>query len=114
VFLYALYACRDEELDESSPSLKRKHEGDVEAEGDVLDVPASSNKQDKHKIITIIPVGRVKKLVKHDIDVKNIGQEALSIITRATEIFLRDLTAKAMDGAMQDKKKSITYKHICT
>ena len=47
----------------------------------------------------IIPVGRVKKIIKLDHDVKSIGKEATSALTKATEIFLNYLLEKSLDAA---------------
>ena len=36
----------------------------------------------------VIPVGRVRKIVKLDKDVKNVSKEAMSVITKTTELFV--------------------------
>ena len=61
---------------------------------DVDDVGAASHqfflRDLSHRLVTPTPLsqGRIRKIVKLDNDVKNIGKEAIVAITKATELFI--------------------------
>jgi histone H3/H4 len=54
-----------------------------------------------------IPVGRVRKIVKLDDDVKNVSKEALSVITKATELFIAYLGVRCTNTSAQRGSRSV-------
>uniref|UniRef100_A0A1B6CHG3 Chromatin accessibility complex protein 1 n=1 Tax=Clastoptera arizonana TaxID=38151 RepID=A0A1B6CHG3_9HEMI len=56
-----------------------------------------------------LPIKRVKTIMRSSPDVVNIGQDALQVVTRATELFVQHLTLKASKKSVDDK---IIYKDI--
>ncbi|ESR51278.1 hypothetical protein CICLE_v10033679mg [Citrus x clementina] len=53
------------------------------------------------------PVGRVKKIMKLDEDINKVTSEALFVVSRSTELFLRFLAEKSAEAAIEKKRKTI-------
>lgn len=60
------------------------------------------------------PLGRVRKMVKLDRDIKRVNQEALHLISLSTDLFLHFLTDKSMQVALEKKRKTIKVDHLRT
>ncbi|KAF5208440.1 nuclear factor Y, subunit C13 [Thalictrum thalictroides] len=58
------------------------------------------------------PVGRVKKIMKLDKDIKKVTSEALFLINLSTELFLQFLTEKSSKVAIEKKRKIIKIDHL--
>ncbi|KAG0041788.1 hypothetical protein BGZ83_001316 [Gryganskiella cystojenkinii] len=61
---------------------------------------------------TDLPVARVKRIIKEDKDIGLVSNDAVFLISLATEFFLESFTQKAFNLAKIDKKKSVFYKHL--
>ncbi|KAF9342665.1 hypothetical protein BGX34_007841, partial [Mortierella sp. NVP85] len=66
------------------------------------------------KGISQLPVARVKRIIKEDKDVQIVSNEAVFLISIATEIFLEGFTAKAFNLAKLEKRKTVLYKDLAT
>ncbi|KAK3815490.1 MAG: histone-fold-containing protein [Benniella sp.] len=64
--------------------------------------------------ISQLPIARVKKIIKEDKDVQIVSNEAVFLISIATEIFLEGFTAKAFNLAKLEKRKTVLYKDLAT
>ncbi|EEF47477.1 negative cofactor 2 complex subunit alpha [Ricinus communis] len=58
------------------------------------------------------PTGRVKKIMKLDKDINKVTSDALFLVSRSTELFLRLLAEKSAEVATEQKRKTIKLDHI--
>ncbi|RPA88067.1 histone-fold-containing protein [Ascobolus immersus RN42] len=61
---------------------------------------------------SVMPLGRVKKIIKLDDDVKACSNAAAFVVAGATELFVKYLAAHGMKGAKQDKRKTLQYRDL--
>ena len=61
---------------------------------------------------TVIPLTRVKKLIKKDPDVKNISREALHLLTKCADMFTLEMSQLSHKHAARGKHKNMTYDDI--
>ncbi|GJJ79060.1 DNA polymerase epsilon subunit 4 [Entomortierella parvispora] len=66
------------------------------------------------KGVTELPVARIKRIIKEDKDIGLVSNDAVFLISLATEYFLESFTQKAFNLAKIEKKKSVFYKHLAT
>ncbi|KAF9142568.1 hypothetical protein BG015_000750 [Linnemannia schmuckeri] len=64
--------------------------------------------------VTQLPVARVKRIIKEDKDVQMVSNDAVFLISLATELFLESFTAKAFNLAKIEKRKTVSYKDLAT
>ncbi|KAF5741160.1 putative DNA binding protein [Tripterygium wilfordii] len=58
------------------------------------------------------PTVRVKKIMKLDKDINKVNKQALLLISRSTEQFLRFLTEKSAEAAKEKKRKTIKLEQV--
>ncbi|KAM7464740.1 hypothetical protein LguiA_032861 [Lonicera macranthoides] len=58
------------------------------------------------------PAGRVKKIMKLDRDINKINSEALFLISRSTELFIKFLSEKSAQVAIEKKRKTVKLEHL--
>ncbi|CAI0381159.1 unnamed protein product [Linum tenue] len=63
-------------------------------------------------IRTEFPAGRVKKIMRLDKEVNKVTSEALFIVSRSTELFLRFLAEKSAEVATEKKRKIVKSEHL--
>ena len=63
----------------------------------------------KHRHVQL-PLTRVRMMIKSDPDVSIVGQEALMVITKATEMFIAYLARESYTQTLQAKRKTIQKK----
>jgi len=61
---------------------------------------------------TVLPMSRVKRIIKLDKDVKQASGEAIKCITKAVELFLEGLAVGSHAGMRAAKRKSVQYKDL--
>ncbi|KAF9354042.1 hypothetical protein BGX26_008195 [Mortierella sp. AD094] len=66
------------------------------------------------KGVTQLPAARVKRIIKEDKDVQMVSNDAVFLISMATELFLESFTAKAFNLAKIEKRKTVSYKDLAT
>ncbi|KAF9968718.1 hypothetical protein BGZ70_009640 [Mortierella alpina] len=66
------------------------------------------------KGVTQLPVARIKRIIKEDKDVQMVSNDAVFIISLATEMFLESFTSKAFNLAKLEKRKTVSYKDLAT
>ncbi|KAG0274576.1 hypothetical protein BGZ95_009647 [Linnemannia exigua] len=64
--------------------------------------------------VTQLPVARVKRIIKEDKDVQMVSNDAVFLISLATELFLESFTTKAFNLAKIEKRKTVSYKDLAT
>lgn len=62
--------------------------------------------------ITQLPIAKIKHIIKLDPEVKLVNAEAVFLITKATEYFIKSLSKESFGFAAQNKKKTITKSHV--
>ncbi|KAF8974851.1 hypothetical protein BGZ52_009527, partial [Haplosporangium bisporale] len=73
---------------------------------------ASPSYAGKAKGVTQLPVARVKRIIKEDKDITMVSNDAVFLISMATELFLESFTTKAFNLAKMEKRKTIAYKDL--
>lgn len=73
---------------------------------------AEAEQQDTAAIRPEFPTGRVKKIMKLDKDISKVTSEALFVVSRSTELFLRFVAEKSAEVAIEKKKKTIKLDHL--
>ncbi|KAF9159978.1 hypothetical protein BGX21_003160 [Mortierella sp. AD011] len=66
------------------------------------------------KGVSQLPAARVKRIIKEDKDVQMVSNDAVFLISMATELFLESFTAKAFNLAKIEKRKTVYYKDLAT
>lgn len=61
---------------------------------------------------TILPLARIKRVIKEDKDVSLINAEATFCIAYATELFMEYLVTEAFAKAKKEKRKTVYYKDL--
>jgi histone H3/H4 len=62
--------------------------------------------------ISELPLSKVKSIIKLDPEVNLVNADAVFLVTKATEAFVKQLSAEAFNHAAQQKKKTITKSHV--
>uniref|UniRef100_A0A0N4ZUP5 CBFD_NFYB_HMF domain-containing protein n=1 Tax=Parastrongyloides trichosuri TaxID=131310 RepID=A0A0N4ZUP5_PARTI len=65
-----------------------------------------------NNVKTVLPLSRIKKIVKHIPDVTLVAPEVITAISYLTEIFVETLTEEACKVAEGSNKKTVTRKDI--
>lgn len=62
--------------------------------------------------ISELPLSKIKHIIKLDPEVKLVNSEAVYLITKATESFIKSLAKESFTHAAQQRKKTITKSHV--
>ncbi|ORZ03430.1 histone-fold-containing protein [Syncephalastrum racemosum] len=76
--------------------------------------PTQQQQQERTPGTTILPIARVKRVIKDDKDVNLINNEATFCVTAATELFMEYLVSEGLNRARKDKRKTIFYKDLAS
>ncbi|OMJ28811.1 putative transcription factor [Smittium culicis] len=60
--------------------------------------------------IPLLPISRVKRIIKEDKSVQMINSEAVFLMTKAVELFIRKFANEALNYSKSEKRKTIFYK----
>ncbi|KAG0227601.1 hypothetical protein BGW42_002823 [Actinomortierella wolfii] len=61
---------------------------------------------------TALPAARIKRIIKEDKDINMVSNDAVFLISLATELFLESFTSKAYGLARMEKRKTVFYKDL--
>lgn len=64
------------------------------------------------KNLVDLPLARVKRIMKSDVDVKLISQEAAVLVTKAAELLLEHLAEESCKYTVSDNRKTMQYKDV--
>ncbi len=64
------------------------------------------------KNLVDLPLTRVKRIMKSDVDVKLISQEAVVLVTKAAELLLEHLAEESCKYTTSENRKTIQYKDV--
>nr|XP_023919537.1 uncharacterized protein LOC112031090 isoform X2 [Quercus suber] len=95
--------------DADTKSKKHKQKKQKRQEEDVNDV-VDKEEAKTHRF----PMNRIKTILRSQDSDLRITHEALFLVNKATEKFLEEFTKDAHACCVQDHKKSLAYKHLCT
>ena len=90
-----------EKLEQNSEEVNDKQHEEVTTGTD-----QQVSETNKHKHVQL-PLTRVRMMIKSDPDVSIVGQEALMVITKATEMFIAYVTRECYTQTLQAKRKTI-------
>ncbi|KAK9761790.1 hypothetical protein K7432_013051 [Basidiobolus ranarum] len=62
--------------------------------------------------VSEFPIARVKRIIKADSDVNNCSNEAVFLISKATELFVKKFSAAGYSYSQTDKRKTLAYKDL--
>ncbi|CAB0033566.1 unnamed protein product [Trichogramma brassicae] len=97
------------------PSSEINNENDTNLHDSMVEIENTEEiEHDKdHKMkLTKLPIGRVKNIIKSDSSINLINQEAVFLITMATELFIDSLAKESYKYTHQAKKKTIQKNDI--
>ncbi|KAF9675221.1 hypothetical protein SADUNF_Sadunf09G0009600 [Salix dunnii] len=60
------------------------------------------------------PMARIKRIIKSEDSDSLLSQDVVFLVNKATEKFLEQFSDEAYDCSVQDRKKSLAYKHLST
>jgi histone H3/H4 len=104
----ALKAQTEKEYEQAVAEAVARGEAPEEKDGgDGADRPADGSE-------TVLPVARVKRIIKLDKDVKQASADAIKCITKACELFLEGLAVGSHVGMRAAKRKGVQYKDLET
>ncbi|CEP10761.1 hypothetical protein [Parasitella parasitica] len=80
------------------------------------ETPKTSSKQVPERTpgTTMLPLARIKRVIKEDKDVALINAEATFCIAYATELFMEYLVTEAFSKAKKEKRKTVYYKDLAS
>ncbi|KAM7279818.1 hypothetical protein ACFE04_006952 [Oxalis oulophora] len=67
---------------------------------------------DEEEKACAFPMARVKRIIKSQGIDSLLSQEAVFVVNKASEMFLRQFSENAYDRAVEDRKKSLHYGHV--
>ena len=79
----------------------------------VSSTPAANNSPLRSKDV-LLPLARVRTIMKSSPDVENIGQESLFLITKATELFIMYLTKLSQRHGNDQEVNAIYFTPNCS
>ncbi|KAH7681873.1 Transcription factor CBF/NF-Y/archaeal histone domain-containing protein [Dioscorea alata] len=75
-------------------------------------LPEIEEEEDREILNPLLPMGRVKKILKMDRDIKKVNSEALHLITLSTQLFIEFLAERSRTAAVEKKRKVIKVEHL--
>lgn len=88
------------------------HEQQHAAEGAAADAAGSAGKQQEGTGL-LLPLARIKKMMKEADDVKTVATDASWAVARATEVFLQELAVRAHAVMAADSsRKGLEYRDV--
>ncbi|XP_011495886.1 PREDICTED: DNA polymerase epsilon subunit 4 [Ceratosolen solmsi marchali] len=96
----------DSNLNNEDVSTEYNEDPDFQKEHELDEAEALQDEEPKIKL-TKLPIGRIRTIVKTDPDINFINQEAIFLITKATELFIDSLAKESYKYTYQSKKKTL-------
>ncbi|XP_010261048.1 PREDICTED: chromatin accessibility complex protein 1 [Nelumbo nucifera] len=73
---------------------------------------ADAEEENTETLQPAFPLGRVKKIMKLDNEIKKVNSEALLLVSLSTDLFLRFLAEKSAGVAVEKKRKIVKLEHL--
>ena len=93
------------EIEDDVTTTENQTEGPVSGSG-------ASLEEDKKGVNPLLPLARVKKIIKSDPDVNMVGGDSCLMIAKSTEFFLAHLVELSYIHAQKEKRKTLQYKDV--
>ncbi|CRK90031.1 CLUMA_CG003756, isoform A [Clunio marinus] len=100
---------------EDDEAIEENHDPELleEATAEVIkQTPKASFKTVSVNRISDLPLAKVKSIIKLDPEVNLVNSEAVFLITKATELFVKTLATESFSHANQQKKKTLAKSHV--
>ncbi|XP_022206169.2 DNA polymerase epsilon subunit 4 [Nilaparvata lugens] len=104
-----------ENVEESNIIENDNPENDQEKEIDDDELDSKKPAEDvDSKVVrpTRLPISRIKSIMKFDEELNAASQEAVFIITKATELFIEELSKETYQFTLANKKKTLQKKDV--
>ena len=95
-----------DKLDQAQDGIEESMENDKQHEELTAGTDQQGADVNKHKHVQL-PLTRVRMMIRSDPDVNIVGQEALMVITKATEMFIAYVARECYTQTIQAKRKTI-------
>lgn len=92
----------DEEEDSTNPQRNGGNSSTGDSNAGILET----------KALVDLPIARVKRIMKSDVDVKLISPEAVLLVAKAAELLLEHLAEESSKHTDSDNRKIIQYKDV--
>ncbi|KAI5005301.1 hypothetical protein ZWY2020_032544 [Hordeum vulgare] len=102
----------EEEADASAEAHMEASEQVDEEEREEVHAVAEEEEAEAQPLQTALPLGRVKRIMRVDSEVKKVTAEASLLIAAATELFLGTLAAGAHTAASQGGRRTVRAAHV--
>ena len=73
---------------------------------------AESDEINTETLQSSFPAGKMKRIMKLDTEINKVNSDALFVISTATDLFLKFLTEKSSEVAIEKKRKTIKLEHL--
>ncbi|XP_055916378.1 DNA polymerase epsilon subunit 4 [Eupeodes corollae] len=102
----------DQEIEEATEEVEATESAAAQVEPDA-ETASHSDKQksSEHKLLQL-PLARIRNIMKLDPDLHIASNEAVFLVTRATELFVGSIAREAYHCTTQTKKKTIQRKDV--
>ncbi|KAJ4971208.1 hypothetical protein NE237_004307 [Protea cynaroides] len=97
----------------SNVAPKDEEEGESEEEEEKNDVKKNKTLSNGVAVSGCFPTHRIQRMIRSEGGFR-VSVEAIFLINKATEKFLESLTEDAHSSSVQDRKKSMHYKHLAS
>ena len=95
-----------DKLEQVQDGVEESIENDKQHEEPTSGTDQQAADANKHKHVQL-PLTRVRMMIRSDPDVNIVGQEALMVITKATEMFIAYIARECYTQTIQAKRKTI-------
>lgn len=102
----------EEEVDASAEAHMDASEQAEEEEREEVHAVAEEEEAEAQPLQTVLPLGRVKRIMRVDSEIKKVTAEASLLIAAATELFLGSLAAGAHTAASQGGRRTVRAAHV--
>ncbi|KAF7028325.1 hypothetical protein CFC21_040267 [Triticum aestivum] len=102
----------EEEADASAEAHMEASEQAEEEEREEVHAVAGEEEAEAQPLQTVLPLGRVKRIMRVDSEIKKVTAEASLLIAAATELFLGSLAAGAHTAASQGGRRTVRAAHV--
>lgn len=96
------------EIDLASSS----NSGNVTAASTTAPLGPTPVEDDKKGFTPLLPLARVKKIIKSDPDVNMVASDSCLLIAKSTELFLTQLVERSFAYAQREKRRTLQYKDV--
>ncbi|KAF7035437.1 hypothetical protein CFC21_046317 [Triticum aestivum] len=103
----------EEEADAGAEAhMEASEQAEEEEREEVHAVAVAKEEAEAQPLQTVLPLGRVKRIMRVDSEIKKVTAEASLLVAAATELFLGSLAAGAHTAASQGGRRTVRAAHV--